>query len=155
MNKYGSEHFHIKLIEETNNPEERERYWIQYYDSYHNGYNATLGGDGKCWLELPEEQIICDYKDNNFSICSLADKYHCDKDTIKKILKNNNIKIRSTCFYRKKKVKMIDKKTGQVLKIYESIQAAEIEHPTGHNISRACNGKRKSAGGYCWEYVDE
>lgn len=55
MNKYGSEHFHIKLIEETNNPEERERYWIQYYDSYHNGYNATLGGDGKCWLELPEE----------------------------------------------------------------------------------------------------
>lgn len=68
MNKYGPEHFHIELIEETDNPEERERYWIQYYGSYHNGYNATLGGDGKSWLELPEEQIIYDYKCNNFSI---------------------------------------------------------------------------------------
>ena len=25
---------------------EREKYWIEYYDSYRNGYNATYGGDG-------------------------------------------------------------------------------------------------------------
>ena len=155
MNKYGPEHFHIELIEETDNSEERERYWIQYYGSYHNGYNATLGGDGKSWLELPEEQIIYDYKCNNFSIQDIVNKYHCDRDTIKKILKKDNIQIRDTSFYLKKKVKMIDKKTGQILKIYESISAAEKEHPTGRNISRACNGKRKSAGGYYWEYVNE
>ena len=47
MNKYGIEHFKIELIEECNNPEEREIYWIQHFDSYKNGYNATLGGDGK------------------------------------------------------------------------------------------------------------
>lgn len=50
MQKYGIEHFTIELIEETDNPEEREQFWIQYYDSYHNGYNATLGGDGKKFL---------------------------------------------------------------------------------------------------------
>jgi len=29
MNKYGIEHFHISLIEETDNPSERERFWIE------------------------------------------------------------------------------------------------------------------------------
>jgi hypothetical protein len=34
MRKYGIDHFHIELIEETNNPEERERYWIEQYRSF-------------------------------------------------------------------------------------------------------------------------
>lgn len=48
MRKYGIEHFHIELIEETNIPEEREKYWIDYYNTYKYGYNATIGGDGSC-----------------------------------------------------------------------------------------------------------
>ena len=51
MKKYGTEHFHIELIEETDNPEEREMYWIKQYDSFGNGYNATLGGDSKKYLD--------------------------------------------------------------------------------------------------------
>jgi hypothetical protein len=49
MNKYGSTHFYIELIEECPLEElaKKEIYWIGYYDTYHNGYNATLGGDGK------------------------------------------------------------------------------------------------------------
>ena len=51
MRKYGIEHFHIELIEETANPEEREKFWIAKKDSFKNGYNATLGGDGKKWID--------------------------------------------------------------------------------------------------------
>lgn len=51
MRKYGIENFHIELIEETTNPEEREKYWIEYLGTYKNGYNATLGGDGKHYLD--------------------------------------------------------------------------------------------------------
>ena len=51
MRKYGIEHFHISLIEETYEPEERERYWIEYFSSFKNGYNATQGGDGKSYLD--------------------------------------------------------------------------------------------------------
>jgi hypothetical protein len=51
MRKYGIEHFHISLIEETCQPEERERYWIEYFSSFKNGYNATHGGDGKSYLD--------------------------------------------------------------------------------------------------------
>ena len=50
MNKYGIEHFHIQEIEYVSpeiNLEKREIYWIAQYDTYYNGYNATLGGDGK------------------------------------------------------------------------------------------------------------
>lgn len=46
--KYGLENFTFEIIEtcETCNLDEREIYWIQYYDSYNNGYNDTKGGQG-------------------------------------------------------------------------------------------------------------
>lgn len=51
MRKYGIEHFKFETIEKTTNPEEREKYWINFYNSYYQGYNATLGGDGKAHLD--------------------------------------------------------------------------------------------------------
>ena len=44
MRKYGIEHFHIELIEETDNPKEREVFWIENKRSFKNGYNSTEGG---------------------------------------------------------------------------------------------------------------
>ena len=51
MQKYGCEHFHISLIEETNKPEEREIYWIETLGTFKYGYNATKGGDGRSYLD--------------------------------------------------------------------------------------------------------
>lgn len=47
MRKYGVEHFFIELIEECENNmlQEKEKYWIKYYNSYQCGYNMTLGGE--------------------------------------------------------------------------------------------------------------
>lgn len=52
MRKYGVDNFQFEIIEECelNQLNEREQYWIQYYNSYwgfpnSNGYNMTLGGD--------------------------------------------------------------------------------------------------------------
>lgn len=45
MRKYGDENFFVEEIEETDNPKEREIYWIDYFDTYNNGYNATRGGE--------------------------------------------------------------------------------------------------------------
>jgi group I intron endonuclease len=84
MNKYGVEHFHIELVEETNSPEEREVYWINYYNSYHNGYNATLGGDGKTLINY---QAVLDLFDNtNLTQQEIAEKCNCSKDSIKNIV---------------------------------------------------------------------
>ena len=55
FSKYGLENFIIEEIEKIPNNllNEREQYWIKYYDTYNNGYNATLGGDAT---------ILYDYK---------------------------------------------------------------------------------------------
>lgn len=43
---YGKENFKVEILEECSPEEldEKERYYIQLYDSYNNGYNLTLGG---------------------------------------------------------------------------------------------------------------
>ena len=50
MNKYGVDNFIFEIIEEgipINKLNEREIYWIQFYNTYSpNGYNLTTGGDG-------------------------------------------------------------------------------------------------------------
>lgn len=52
MKKYGTEHFHVELVEETDSPEEREQYWIRFYNCYGStGYNATMGGDSKRYIK--------------------------------------------------------------------------------------------------------
>lgn len=44
--KYGIENFSFEVIEDkTPNYNEREKYWIAYYDSFENGYNMTEGGE--------------------------------------------------------------------------------------------------------------
>lgn len=51
INKYGRENFTRKIIEECETKEkldEREKYWIKYYNAANsdNFYNITNGGDG-------------------------------------------------------------------------------------------------------------
>ena len=65
IHKYGIENFTFEIIEECQAEElnEKERYWIQYYDSYNKGYNKTPGGDSLKGEEHPrailtEKQVI-------------------------------------------------------------------------------------------------
>ncbi len=46
IKKYGIENFEFQIIEEcpSEKLDEREKYWINFYDSYNNGYNRTIGG---------------------------------------------------------------------------------------------------------------
>ena len=46
MRKYGVENFWVEELEkcETKNLDERERYWIKYYNSFKKGYNSTPRG---------------------------------------------------------------------------------------------------------------
>jgi len=47
-NKYGKDDFDFEIIEMVDMDEidEREKYWIEYYDSYKQGFNQTEGGSG-------------------------------------------------------------------------------------------------------------
>ena len=62
IRKYGKENFEYEILEtcsSANELNEREIYYIQYYDSFTNGYNMTLGGDGggTCGLYKRTDEI--------------------------------------------------------------------------------------------------
>lgn len=165
MNKYGIEHFHIEEIEETNNPEEREKYWIEYYGSFKNGYNATIGGDGKPYID--RELVIKTYLELN-TCKATASALGINEETVSKILKENNIAITSAQEYNKKnysKQVLMLSNQNTPLKTFSSLSDAARYLQTNNiskdknlngivsHIGKVCNGKRKSAYGYKWKLI--
>lgn len=57
--KYGENAFEFSIIEETTKEmlNQRERYWIVYYNSVNTGYNFDYGGDGVYGYRHSEEEI--------------------------------------------------------------------------------------------------
>lgn len=57
--KYGIENFTFDILEELQEYDkesnEREKYWIKFYNSYEKGYNGTKGGDGGTTVESPRK----------------------------------------------------------------------------------------------------
>lgn len=64
IHKYGRDKFHITLIEECpiNLLNEREKYWIAFYDSYNKGYNLTKGGQDSNYFNLHRLENTVDIK---------------------------------------------------------------------------------------------
>ena len=58
--KYGEEHFYPILIEECLDEEayEKEKYYIQFYNSVENGYNITYGGEGESQVNFQEIEAL-------------------------------------------------------------------------------------------------
>ena len=59
MRKYGKDNFEYEIIEKCGQDviNEREIYWISYYDSFNNGFNLTTGGDGVKNRKFSKEEI--------------------------------------------------------------------------------------------------
>lgn len=90
--KYGLDNFSFEALEKVDNDklDEREKYWIDYYDSYKNGYNMTLGGRS---IELYkwDLQEILDLYHLHKSARKVAEIIGCDHSTIDHLLNANNI----------------------------------------------------------------
>ena len=166
MRKYGVEHFHISLIEETDSPDEREQYWIDKEQTYHYGYNATLGGDGKKYINY--ELIIQTYKEV-LNIAETAKIHNVSREYVKNILKENGIDIKDSREILRerlqKTVGMYDIKNHNLIEKFPSTMSAakyliddgattslDIDGIRSH-ITQTCNKQRKSAYGYFWEYI--
>ena len=95
--KYGKEHFRIELVEECDVSllNERERYWIDFYDAYEKGYNCTKGGqdNGHSQKLAPEDEreLIILYE-AGVSSPVLAKMFNVDRSTVVNYMKRNGIK---------------------------------------------------------------
>lgn len=166
MNKYGSEHFSISLIEECEdeNASEREQYWIGYYKGYEDGYNATLGGDGT--FRFDHEKILSLIKNGKTS-SEIASIIGCSEEWVRDIARANNLVIIRKQFGSQKvrKVKQFDKNTKEFIQEFDSIaDAARWVYENGYsqtlnggtrtNICNVCKGIRLSAYKFFWQYSD-
>lgn len=163
MQKYGVEHFHIELIEKTDIPEEREIYWIEKLGSFKNGYNATMGGDGKKYIDY--DLVIATYREIGV-IKDVAKKLNISPDSVSFILHQNNEPINSCQNIQTKKygkvVNMYSLK-GEYLQTFPSVGAAArymvennltgCKHTTiKQHITEVCTGRRQTAAKYKWKF---
>lgn len=169
MNEFGLENFSFEVVEKTDNPVEREIYWIEKTNSFKDGYNSTIGGEGA--KKLIDEEVIAFYL-NAKSATETALYFNCSQDGVLNILKNNEIEIvksgDSTRANYGKKVIMIDSKSKEEIKIFESQQEAAkylIENKYSNikaenyaslasKISLVCRGKRKTCCGFVWKRAE-
>lgn len=159
MNKYGIENFIIEQVEECS-PEivnEREKYWIEYYSSFKYGYNATIGGDGKQYLDY--DLIYSLYKEGK-NLTEISKMLKCDTHSVTKVLNNFNVsheeRVKRAISQNKIPVLMIDKDTGEVLKSFTGLQEAEKflgKVRSKQHIAEVCKGKRNVAYGYKWKFA--
>lgn len=166
MRKYGVEHFHIELIEETNSPEEREIYWIEQLRSYKKGYNATLGGDGKRYIDY--DKVVALY--NMYHNCVTVSKIMgIGKDTVSKILHSQHIDILTPQEINKKRNEKIvamyvslEELPIQVFSSYceaaryllaENMTTAKSVEGIAVHVRDAAIGRRKTAYKHYWKLL--
>ena len=162
MKKYGLENFSIELIEETNIPEEREIFWIEQKGSFKYGYNATMGGDGKRYLDY--DLIVSTFQKVQ-NVTETAKTIGIDVGTVSKVLHSYNIYIPSCSEVNQKKLGKIVEQydlNGNYIRSFPSTKTAAeslgkvtstSKGATSH-ISDVCKGKRKTAYGYIWKFAE-
>jgi hypothetical protein len=161
MNKYGVENFKVELIEETDIPEIREEYWIEYYNSYHNGYNATRGGDGKKYIDYTT--ILNTYLQCQNAVTT-AKQLNVSVDTVRIVAKQNGVSLSSRDVNRMtngKHIIMIDNVVGEME--FDTIADA-ANYLVSTNVTRSAvagirkqirncaNGNKKTAYGKQWQW---
>ena len=155
MKKYGAKNFYIELLEEVTDGDldERESYWIEQLDAYHNGYNATRGGDGSVLYN--SEDFVSDYKDGML-IDEIAEKYGCNKETVSRHLENSGVDTRANSTAKRSSAVHQYTKDGKYLRTHPSRSAAAryviendeltcTEKMLTTHICNVVNGKRKTA----------
>ena len=122
--KYGKENFTFTVIETITDYtkdvlDEREIYWISFYNSYECGYNCTKGGhSGARPLKIAklEYSDIIELYQFGLSLRDIAKEYNVDKATIKHILIINNIELHKSRTY-----KYSPKEREYIINFYVSI----------------------------------
>lgn len=163
MKKYGKEAFEVTLVEmcDANLLDDREIFYINQYDSYNNGYNATIGGEGRPTTDY--EKLAESFIASDESLTVYAKENNIKDTTIRCALKLTGrleeYKTRHPEYNARDNavmVEMLDKETGKLVEVFESISKAlkflNKDKDKGH-IKAVCTGKRQTAYGYKWQYA--
>lgn len=165
MKKYGINNFIVSEIEECseNVLSDRERYWIEFYSSFKNGYNATIGGDGVPYIDydiVVETYLQTKNQKKTAKLLGVTTK------TIRNILRIRNIHIIPM-------TEVNNKKFGVLINMFSLSNDYLKSFSSAHDAARyilkdkdktyisgvathildVCKGKRKTAYNFKWRYA--
>ena len=177
--KYGWDNFSYEIIEYCSPEEldEKEIHYIQFYDSYNHGYNATKGGQGGAnhpskpvqqydlqgnfIKEFPSAILAAKKTGISYNIlvkCCQGKAKHCglyqwkysnDKSNTIQQLSNKEITLNE------RKILQYDLNKN-LLNVYESMdEASKKTGITKSTICSVCKGKKNTAGNFVWRYFDD
>jgi group I intron endonuclease len=156
MRKYGSDNFDVALLEEVDNDllNDRETYWIVYYNSYKCGYNMTLGGEGSRTLDYNK---IIELWDDGFGIKYIAKTVGCSDVQAREILKGHPGYSKQESNKRGARIfaKVVIQYdlSGNFLETYcSATEASNITGISKSNILAVCRFEQRTAGGYQWRF---
>lgn len=115
-----------------------------------NGYNIETGGNRRKTVNIETRMKISESRKG--SAHPLFGKKYTDDE--KKHLSEMNKGKPQTTVTISKKFKKIDKYTidGDYIKTYESMKEVKSEGVPPSSVSKCCNGKLKTAGGFVWKF---
>lgn len=167
INEYGQLSFRLDIVEvcPSEISMERERYWINAFDSVEHGYNESYGGKGK---NTANYRAILSIYDKTKSLKRAANESGVDVGTVKRALLDSCVPVptRKESHDIYSKTILVSAKDGTLIRKFTSSQEAaewissnrgKIKQDIGsyrRHIIAVCKGKRKSAYGYIWSYED-
>lgn len=166
INKYGQHNFSIEVVEECSDLilNEREKFWIEYFGSFKNGYNATIGGDGRAYIDY--DLVVNTYQELQ-NMTKTAELLNISSDSVSIILKARNQKILTSSEVCVRSygilVNMYDL-ANNYLRTFPSINEAArymvANNLTGckrttikQHITEVCRGDRQTAAKFKWKYA--
>lgn len=179
LQKYGIENFDFSILElcSENELDDKEIYWINYYNSYKDGYNETSGGKRPihtvCNHPIKMYDLQGKYIKEFPSISAAARELQCEPSFINAVILHRRPTAKGYQFKLKEDntiiAPFVKKKSGPKGKtviqydlndniIQEYISASEAARQLGlqaQNISGVCRGIKQTCGGYKWKYKDE
>lgn len=111
INKFGIHSFDLITIEKCDDDKlnQKEKYYIEFYDAKNNGYNETYGGKGKPFVnKVIEQKIIETYQNNKMTVKLLSKRFNLCVDTVSEILKQNKITTVLIHHFRDFKIRVTD-----------------------------------------------
>ena len=165
MNEYGVDNFEIsevEMVDDYNILSEREKYWINYFDTYKNGYNNTLGGDGELLYDYDE---IWKLWEDGYKIKMISKVIGCNDFVVRTVLDLHNVSTEDRISrsyddqvnsYKpfQRGVEQLEISTNNIVAVYQSVsEAARTIGCDNSYLSKVCK-KFGITHGFKWRYSD-
>lgn len=150
IQKYGWDDFEHEILESNltlSEANEKEKYYINFYNSVENGYNLNYGGNSKLASEETKQKM----SDTRKGVPHSEEHSKSISEALKGYKQSEKHRKNNRMAQHRNPVKCIE--TGEK---YDSL--AEAERKTGilaETISRQIRGMQKSTKGLHWEYIKD